>query len=106
MIRILGAALLLATSSLTAQADDLVFVLKNQTSSVLAEFYASPANLDDWEEDILGTDTLEAGTQGSVTIRDGRRTCNYDMKFVFDDDEEVIEKGIDLCETGEYTLTD
>ena len=32
--------------------------------------------------------------------------CVYDMKFVLEDDSEYTENGIDLCELGEYTLSD
>jgi len=88
-----------------AMADDLVFQLNNNSSFVVVELYASPSNVDEWEEDILGRDVLGAGESARVTIRDGRRTCEYDLKIVFDDGDEVTDTA-DLCETESYTVND
>ena len=57
-------------------------------------------------EDVFGENYLPAGNQVTITIADGRAVCVYDMKFVLEDDSEFIENAIDLCETGEYTLSD
>jgi hypothetical protein len=88
-----------------AFAEDLVFTLSNNTSADLQEFYTSPADVNNWEEDVLGTDMLGAGSSAQVTIADGRTQCNYDMRFVFTDGSE-LEDTADLCETGSYTLTE
>lgn len=88
-----------------AFADDLVFNLKNDSSYVITELYASPSNVGNWEEDILGADVLGSGESVDVTIADGRRACEYDLRIVFDDGD-VIEDTTDLCETGSYTVHD
>lgn len=88
-----------------AMAEDLVFQFKNASSFVVTELYASPANVNEWEEDILGTDVLGSGETVRVTIRDGRRACEYDLKIVFDDGDEVTDTA-DLCETETYTVND
>ena len=49
---------------------------------------------------------LPAGNYVEITIADGREQCVYDMKFVMEDDTEFVESGVDLCELGEYTLSD
>lgn len=90
----------------SAAAEDLDFELGNATSGVITEFYASPADVDEWEEDILGADVLGAGESVSITIADGRTQCEYDMKFVFDDGSETTVDGENLCETGSFTLTE
>ena len=91
-----------------AAAEDLDFELTNATSGVLTEFYASPSDVDEWEDDILGADVLGAGESISIsiTIADGRTQCEYDMKFVFDDGSETTVDAEDLCETGSYTITE
>lgn len=101
--RLLGAALVLAHFAAPALAEDMVFTLANNSGVDLAEFYASPADVDDWEEDILGPDMLSTGTSASVTIADGRRRCEYDLRMVFADGDE-LEDTVDLCETGSYTI--
>jgi len=101
-----GAVLALLAVSATASAEDLVFDLKNHSSFDVTEFYASPTGVDDWEDDVLGQDVLAAGDDVEITIGDGRTQCRYDLKFVFDDGDEVERKKVDLCETGSYTLRD
>jgi len=101
-----GAAFASAFTVAPAHADDLVFMLDNQSSTAIDQFYASPVDVNDWKEDILGQDILEAGNFARITIKDGRDVCTYDLKIVFIDGEELDEPGIDLCETGSYTVTD
>lgn len=97
------AAVLTATP---AEAEDLGFTLENRSSYDVMEFYASPVDIDDYEEDILGRDVLASGESTRVTIADGSEQCEYDMLFVFADGDELRRDGVDLCETGSYTLTD
>jgi hypothetical protein len=81
------------------------FMLKNNSSFVVTEFYASPSNVSSWEEDILGADVLGSGEAVNITIADGRKHCEYDLRIVFDDGD-IVEDTTDLCETGSYTVTD
>jgi len=87
-------------------AEDLTFVLTNASSYAVKSFFTSPADVNDWEEDVFGANYLPAGNQVNVTIGDGREQCTYDLKFVLEDNSEFVESGIDLCELGEYTLSD
>lgn len=99
-------ALALTAFSNPAMAEDLELTLNNRSSYVVVEFYASPSDVGDWEEDILGADVLGSDESIEITIADGRTQCAYDLRFVFDDGD-VLDKGsVDLCETGSYTLTD
>ncbi len=88
-----------------ARAEDLVFMLDNQSSYAVVEFYASPTDVNDWEEDILGRDVLPSGQATRVTIGDGRSQCDYDLRIVFEDGDS-IEDSANLCDTGSYTVTD
>lgn len=99
------AALLTGTMTLPLLAEDLVFMLDNRSSYDIHEFYASPTDVEDWEEDILGSDILPAGDAVRVTIADGRDVCNYDLRVVFEDGD-VLDDESDLCATGSYTVTD
>jgi len=95
-----------AASFGSAQADDLVFTLKNATKSTLERFYTSPSGVDDWEDDVFGQDVLEPGQSVEITIADGRRVCNYDMRFEFTEDSnlDTTEDTQDLCKMGSYTI--
>lgn len=99
------AALLTGAMTFPLLAEDLVFMLDNRSSYDIPEFYASPTDVEDWEEDILGSDILPAGDAVRVTIADGRDVCNYDLRVVFEDGD-VLDDESDLCATGSYTVTD
>lgn len=107
-LTILGgaAALLLVTLPGAALAEDLTFTLTNNSSYAVKSLFTSPADVDTWEEDVFADKYLPAGNFVDVTIGDGREQCVYDMKFVLEDDSEFIEAAVDLCELGEYTLSD
>lgn len=100
----LGALLLVLPSAV--QAEDLTFKLTNASSYNVKSFFTSPTDVDKWEEDIFGDKYLPAGNEVDVTIADGREQCVYDMRFVFEDDSDYVENGVDLCELGQYTLSD
>ncbi|PWR23848.1 hypothetical protein [Zavarzinia compransoris] len=93
-----------AFASGTALAEDLAFTLKNATGVAVTEFYLSPSNVNNWEENLLGNDTLSAGDSIQVTVADGRATCVYDIKTVFKDGSNVDDRAINLCELGSYTV--
>jgi len=99
------AAVAIALSTAQASAEDLVFMLDNQSSYDIVEFYASPSDVGNWEQDILGAEILPSGAAVRVTIADGREQCEYDLRFVFDDGD-INEDTADLCETGAYTVSD
>lgn len=99
----LAATLMFATASL-AHAEDLEFELANETIVTLVELYISPTNIDDWEEDFLGSEVLLAGEVSLVTIAGGRSDCVYDILGVFADDDEVEDYEVNLCELEAYTF--
>lgn len=102
------AALLVAGFASPTLADSLTFKIVNNTSEVITHFYTSPANVDDWEEDVLGEQVIGSGETFEITIADGRRTCKYDLKFEFEgsDKLETTVDTQDLCELDTYTLSE
>lgn len=102
--RILAAAVLVAGFSTAACAEDVKFTLDNQSDFTIDEFYASPANTDEWGEDILGQDVLEGGQSGTVTIADGSDQCVYDLKAVDEDGTEHELMDLDICKSPNVTF--
>ncbi|SLN44305.1 hypothetical protein [Ruegeria meonggei] len=90
----------------SAYAEDLEFLLHNDSSSDLVEFNISPASSDDWEEDLLADGYLAPGYETGVDIVDGLTTCIYDIRGIFADGSEAEDFGLNLCDLGEYTFTD
>jgi len=89
-----------------AKADDLVFDLKNGTNSVLTHFYTSPVGVNNWEGEVFGQQVLNPGETIEITIADGRRVCKYDMRFEFQesDDLDTTTDTQNLCELSTYTI--
>ena len=51
-------------------------MLDNRSSYDIYEFYASPSDVGDWEDDILGSDILASGQSVRVTIADARPSAS------------------------------
>lgn len=98
-------ALVAFASAAPVLAEDLEFELINNSSITLTHLYASPVDEDSWGDDILGVDVLAPGESGTVTISDGYAYCNYDMRFVADNGNEVSGSA-DLCSMNSFTLND
>ncbi len=95
-------------ASAPSMASDLVIKIKNGTKSVLTKVYVSPVGVDDWEEDVLGTDVLGPGETLRITLGGGRKVCNFDMKFEFSEDSnlDTTTDTQNLCKLETYTLTE
>ncbi|PSJ57882.1 hypothetical protein [Pseudaminobacter soli (ex Li et al. 2025)] len=102
----LAASAIVLAASVPAKAEDLVFSLKNGTSSVLTRFYTSPVGVNEWEDDVFGRDVLNPGESIEITIADGRSVCSYDMKFEFEEGSslDTTTDTQNLCELGSYTI--
>lgn len=96
-----SATLFAATPAL---ADDLDFTLVNKTGYVISEVYVSSAAKNDWEEDVMGRDVLSNGERVDIQFERGSKGCKWDLKVVYDDEEEAVWKGFDLCAISEVTL--
>jgi hypothetical protein len=88
--------------------DDVGFTLVNGTTYTLTNFYASPTGVNNWENDIMGSDTLPPGGKVYVNINDARDVCNYDVKGTFSDGNSAEQYQIDFCDLdgGTYTFTE
>jgi hypothetical protein len=88
-------------------ADQRDFTLINNTSIPLNNVYVSPADTKNWEEDILGRDTLPSGESVAISFPkavDG--VCAYDIKVLGPLGESGFLYGVDLCSTTTVTFSD
>ncbi len=93
------AALILAGISFAGPQD---FTLVNNTGADIYTVNISPSSTGDWEEDVMGSDILEAGE--SVTVRFSVGSTRYwDIQAIFRDGTSISWYNIDLLET--YTVT-
>ena len=80
------------------------FTLINQTGLTIVELYLSPTTEDTWGDDVLGLDVLEDEKKVDIAFSPKARTCNWDLKIVDEDDDEVVWEKLNLCEAVEITL--
>lgn len=102
---ILGAALLAAvTFVLPAWAGDQDFTLVNRTGVEIHKVYASPHSSDDWEEDILGDDTLSDGESVNITFSPKERAAMWDLRVEDSDGNFITWENLDLLQISRVTL--
>lgn len=81
------------------------FRLVNKTGYEIKHVYVSPSKSDDWEEDVLGKDTLDDGEAWNIKFHRSVRTCKWDLKVTYtEDDSSAIWHNIDLCEVERITI--
>ncbi len=99
----LATAALMAAAAVPATAADVSYELINDSSLTLVYFHTSPVSDPNWSEDVLGDAVLAPGESGTVTLFDASSTCDFDVKFVFEDGQELVNQ-VNVCETASYTL--
>lgn len=70
----------------------------------LVELYVSPSNDEEWGEDILGQDVLGDDESADITFTRGEASCNWDLKIVDEDEDEVTWTSLNLRTANEVTL--
>jgi len=105
-LKLLTLALVLAASTvspLVAQSK-LDFTLMNDTGVVISEIFVSPSTSDDWEEDIMGKDVLDNRESVDISFSRTEKTCEWDLKIVDAQDNEIEWTELDLCTASHITL--
>ncbi|WP_428524398.1 hypothetical protein [Roseibium sp.] len=93
-----------AATILPAKAEDLEFLLINESNAAITGFFVSPASSNDWQNNLMSGAPLGAGYETDIYIQDGLATCVYDIRADFSDGEQLEDYGLDLCELGSYTF--
>ncbi len=95
---------LFVTTSALARTGKQDFILHNQTGVEIHSLYVSPHSTDDWEEDILGKDTLPSGESVKITFEDREKHVHWDMKVTDKDGNSLEWEDLNLVEISEVTL--
>ena len=81
------------------------FDLVNKTGFEIKHVYVSPSKSDEWEEDVLGKDTLDDDETWAIKFHRSEKTCKWDLKVVYSDDgSSAIWHDIDLCSVEKVTI--
>lgn len=95
---------LFVTATAFARAGKQDFVLHNATGVEINEVYVSPVSSDDWEEDVLGKDTLADGDSVKITFDDRDKHAHWDLKVVDGKGNSIEWHDLKLVEISEVTL--
>jgi hypothetical protein len=79
----------------------------NRASSSIRYLYASNIDSDDWQEDLLGPFRIVTPNHYiDANIDDGTGHCLYDIKAVLSDGRVAVTRGLNVCTSGSWTVTD
>lgn len=90
-----------AGSTLAGEQD---FTLRNRTGVEIHEVYVAPTKSDEWEEDILGRDTLPDDEDVDITFSRKEKAKNWDIKVVDGEGNSVEWHKLNLKEISRVTL--
>ena len=79
--------------------------ITNSSRLLIVELHAARPGTDSWEKDVLGEEYLQPGGSVVVTIDDASGFCQFDLKIVFDDGGELIQRNIDVCHARNYFIS-
>jgi hypothetical protein len=92
-----GVGLVLSLAVTPAAAAQQDFTLENSTGYTIAQVFVSSAASNDWEEDVMGRDVLADGESVDISFPAAENACRFDLKVIYDDQEEAVWGGLDLC---------
>lgn len=96
------ALFLLARGAALAGTQD--FTLVNKTGLDIAEVYVSPSDSNDWEEDVLGDNSLDDGEEVTIHFNRDSTAAKWDLRIVDEDGDAVVWKGFNLLKVSKITL--
>ena len=76
--------------------EDKYVTITNYSDRDIFYLYVSPESSGDWEEDVLDEEVLLAGEEITINLY-GYDECLFDIKAVYDNEEEEIRWDIDVC---------
>jgi hypothetical protein len=97
-------AMLIGCYATAARAADQDFTLVNNSGKEVDSVYVSKHSSSDWEEDVMGRDTLSSGESVNISFAKGERGCHYDMMVKYHAGGQDQWPDINLCEVSKVTL--
>ena len=101
---VLGVIAIFLTASAFVRPGKQDFILHNQTGVEIDSLYVSPHSTNDWEEDVLGQDTLASGDSVKITFEDRDKHVHWDLKVTDKEGNSLEWDDLNLIEISEVTL--
>jgi hypothetical protein len=93
-----------AAASPASQSAAQDFALVNKTGVEIHAVYISPHDADDWEEDILGRDTLPNGESVDIKFQRGETAENWDLRIEDSKGNAIEWENLNLLKISKATL--
>ncbi len=78
------------------------FNLRNAGGRTVRELYASPTTQSDWGRDRLGEQVVAPGASFAIRLPEG--PCRYDVRVVWEDDQDEERRDLDLCGVADLSF--
>ena len=103
LLRLLALALMTVITPV-AFAGDQDFTLHNQTGVTIHKVFIAPHTSDDWEDNILGKDTLDDGDSLDITFSRKEKAAMWDLKIEDKEGNGITFENLNLLKISEVTL--
>lgn len=100
------AALSMAISTVSAQAQDRNVRIWNNTGVTLYRFYSTNSGSDHWGNDVMGSSTLPPGASMRLNFDNKYGYCEFDFQAEFADGAVLRRDHVNVCEIGDYYYTE
>lgn len=88
----------IALPSLPANACNKSFRVYNDTDTAIEQLFVSPTSSSNWEDDVLGDNTIDSGANTVIDMSADQRDLKiYDVKAVFTNGAVIIGDKVPIC---------
>ena len=102
LIAVVAVSFLVASVAMAQGKQD--FTLHNNTGVEIHKLFISPHDVNDWEEDILGKDTMADGESLEIKFSRKEAAKLWDLKIVDKEGTSIEWENLDLLDISEITL--
>ena len=88
-----------------ADPSSLYLDIVNESGREIRSLIINPSSVNAWEEDVLGSETIERGEQTTINLGPKERHCSYTIQVVFADGTRH-QQNVDLCRSGAIVVQD
>ena len=102
----LAVCLTLGSAFSAAAATDRNVTIHNDTGSTIYRFYSTNSGSSHWGSDVMGDNTLPAGSAMNLNFDNSYGYCNFDFHVEFEDGSVLEKQSVNVCEVGDYYYTE
>jgi hypothetical protein len=102
LLAICALSMMLIPTAFTQGKQD--FTVVNETGVEINKLYVSPHSVNDWQEDVLGQDTLADGDSVNIHFSRSEKAAKWDLRIEDSDGNGIEWANLNLLEISKVTL--